>query len=57
VVKHVIESYINKITRLINNLKARNIDISNQVVGTLVLSNLTKEYNYIVAIITAGLRQ
>lgn len=51
------ESYLNKITRLVNDLKARDIAIPNQVIGALILSNLTKEYDYIVAIITASLRQ
>ena len=50
------EAYLNKITRLVNDLKARDIAIPNQVIGALILSNLTKEYDYIVAIITAGLR-
>ena len=51
------EAYLNKITRLVNDLKARDIAIPNQVIGALILSNLTKEYDYIVAIITTGLRQ
>jgi len=52
-----IEKYLAKVTQLVQDLKARNISIPEQVIVSWVLNNLTKDYDYITAIITASLRQ
>jgi hypothetical protein len=50
------EGYLNRISRLCNDLKGRNIHVPDQIIIAIILSNLTKEYDYTVTIITAGLR-
>jgi len=52
-----IEKYLAKITQLVQDLHSRDIIIPDQVVVSWVLNNLTRDYDYIVAIITASLRQ
>lgn len=52
-----IESYLNKIKRLTDDLAARNLAIPNKVIAAYVLNNLTPEYEHTVAIISQAFRQ
>jgi gag-polypeptide of LTR copia-type len=51
-----IESYLNKIKQLHDDLIARNLAIPNKVIAAWVLNGLTSDYNSIVAIITQNIR-
>jgi gag-polypeptide of LTR copia-type len=50
------DTYLNKIRRLTNDLAARNLAIPNKVIVAYVLNNLTPEYDHTVAIISQTLR-
>lgn len=47
-----IKSYLNKIKQLHDDLSIRNLAISNKVIAAWVLNGLSKEYEFIVAMIT-----
>ena len=51
-----VESYLNKIKQLHDDLLARNIAIPNKVIAAWVLNGLTKEYESIIAMITQNIR-
>ena len=51
-----VEDYLQKVKRLTNSLEARKLTLPNKFVAALVLNNLTRDYNYLVAIITQDLR-
>jgi hypothetical protein len=50
------EEYINKIKRLSDQLKAKELELPQQVIVAWVLNNLTDEYEGLVSNITQGLR-
>ena len=52
-----LESYLQTIKRILNDLSARNIELPNNFIAAFILGNLTKDYDYIVAIITQTIRQ
>ena len=47
-----LELYLQNIRRLVNDLESKNISLPTNFVAALVLNNLSKEYDYIVTIIT-----
>ena len=51
-----IESYLNKIKQLHDDLIARNLAIPNKVIAAWVLNGLTSDYDSIVAMITQNIR-
>jgi hypothetical protein len=51
-----IELYLQTVSRLVTSLEARKLKLPNKFVAALVLNNLTKEYSYLVAILTQDLR-
>ena len=51
-----IEDYINSFKRIINSLEARNIILPSKFVIALLLNNLNKDYEFIVASITQSIR-
>jgi hypothetical protein len=51
-----IESYLNKIKQLHDDLTARNLAIPNKVIAAWVLNGLTRDYESIVAMITQNIR-
>lgn len=52
-----IESFLNKIKRLTDDLAARNLGLPTKVIAAYVLNNLTPEYEQTVAIISQTFRQ
>jgi hypothetical protein len=54
--KNNLEEYLQKVKRLCNSLEARNLKLPDKFIAALVLNNLNKDYEYIVAIITQSLR-
>lgn len=51
-----IEKYLIKLIKLTNDLKARDIIISNKIIVSQALNNLTSKYEHIVAIISQSFR-
>jgi hypothetical protein len=51
-----IETYLNRIKRLSDELASRNLAIPSKVIVAYALNNLTREYEHTVAIITQNLR-
>ena len=51
-----LEKYLNNFKKLINNLEAKDITLPNKFIIALLLNNLSKEYNYLVTIITQNIR-
>ena len=51
-----VEEYLQKIKRLINSLKARNLELPPKFIAALVLNNLNSKFDYLVTIITQDLR-
>jgi hypothetical protein len=51
-----LESYIDNFKRVINNLEAKNIILPRKFIIALLLNNLNKSYDQIVAIITQSIR-
>jgi len=51
-----IEAYLAKITRLIDDLTAKGIELPDRFIAAYILNNLTKDYENIVAIITQSIR-
>ena len=52
-----LEFYLQNIRRLVNDLESKNISLPTNFVAALVLNNLSKEYDYIVTIITQTIRE
>lgn len=52
-----LESYLQTIKRILNDLSARGIELPNNFVAAFILGNLSQDYDYIVAIITQTIRQ
>jgi hypothetical protein len=52
-----LEQYLQTVRRLVNDLESKNVSLPTNFVAALVLNNLTKEYDYIVTIITQTIRQ
>ena len=52
-----LESYLQTIKRILNDLSARSIELPTNFIAAFILGNLTKDYDYIVAIITQTIRQ
>ena len=50
------KEYLNKIKQLSDQLKAKNLELSKQVIIAWVLNNLTNNYNGLVSNITQSLR-
>jgi hypothetical protein len=51
-----IEVYLQEFRRIINDLESKDIHLPKNFIAALVLNNLTKEYDYIVTIITQNIR-
>ena len=51
-----LEAYINSFKRSVNSLESRNITLPNKFLIALLLNNLNKDYDYVVAIITQTIR-
>jgi hypothetical protein len=51
-----LESYINSFKRIINSLESRNISLPTKFIVALLLNNLSKDYEYIVTVITQSIR-
>jgi histone deacetylase 1/2 len=51
-----IEVYLQEFRRIINDLESKDIKLPKNFIAALVLNNLTKEYDYIVTIITQNIR-
>ena len=51
-----IEEYLNKVKQLIDQFKAKGIELPNQVIVTWVLNNLTSPYKGFVTIVTQSYR-
>jgi hypothetical protein len=47
-----LENYLSKIRRLIDDLKAKNIILSDRFIAAYILNNLIKDYENMIAIIT-----
>ena len=51
-----LEQYLNHFKKLVNNLEAKEITLPNKFLIALLLNNLSKEYDYLVTIITQNIR-
>ncbi|XPS72906.1 hypothetical protein M3J07_005050 [Ascochyta lentis] len=51
-----LEDYINTFKRIVNSLESRNINLPTKFIVALLLNNLNKDYEYIVAVITQSIR-
>ena len=51
-----LEAYINSFKRSVNSLQSKNIVLPNKFLIALLLNNLNKDYDYVVAIITQTIR-
>lgn len=51
-----LESYVNSFKRIVDSLSARSINLPNKFLVALLLNNLNKDYEYVVAIITQTIR-
>ena len=51
-----VENYLQTIKRLTNSLESRKLSLPAKFIAALVLNNLSKEYDYLVTIITQDLR-
>ncbi|RYE03868.1 MAG: hypothetical protein EOP33_09415, partial [Rickettsiaceae bacterium] len=51
-----LEDYINSFKRVVNSLESRGISLPNRFVVALLLNNLSKDYEYIVTVITQSIR-
>jgi hypothetical protein len=54
--KENMEAYLHNIKRIINTLESSNLVLPKKFIIALVLNNLSKEYDYVVAIITQTIR-
>ena len=52
-----LELYLQNVRRLVNDLESKNISLPTNFIAALVLNNLSKEYDYIVTIITQTIRE
>ena len=50
--KNNLENYINNFTRIINSLKAKDINLPDKFIAAFILNNLNKDFDYLVASIT-----
>jgi hypothetical protein len=54
--KNDLESHLNNFTKVVNSLNAKSIKLPNKFLIALLLYNLNKDYEYVVAIITQTIR-